>query len=202
VNTSSQAQATRLKILADEQTKSLDSLGQMNGKLQSSLRQTADMVAATQEQLKILKEEQANRQAQLTKKPKLELTLGSVPLSTFFTVPITARELTDVKATYDLYLKNSGDVTATKGILRVVIYAKDANLQSNLQVQRPYEGPDAPTHTFLIPFDYIRPGSTIPMLISILYPKGQEAFVAMFTADANEISVGTFLGNVRITPPK
>ena len=195
-------QAARLKALADEQTKSLDSLSQMNDKLRASVKQTSDMTVAMQEQLRILKEDQASRQAQLAKKPKLELYAGTVPLSSLLSVPIKAREFKEQTAKYDLYLRNLGDATATKGILRVVIFAKDPSFESSVQVQRPYEEPDSVTHTFLMPFDYLRPNVAIPMSITFTYPKGQEPFTVMFNIDVDELPSATPLGNITIRPPK
>jgi hypothetical protein len=202
VRKASSDQAARLKALADEQTESLDSLGQMNDKLQASLKQTGNMTAAMHEQLRILKEDQASRQAQLAKKPKLELDAGIVPLNTFFAVPIKAREVKEQMAKYDVYLKNLGDATATKGTLRVIIFAKDPSLESNAPVQRPYEEPDSTTHTFLMPFDYLRPGVTIPMSITFIYPRGQQPFTVMFNVDVDELPAATPLGSITIKPPK
>jgi cell division protein FtsB len=202
VNTSSQDQAAKLKTLADEQTKSLDSLTEMNEKLRASLKQTSDMTAAMQEQLKILKDDQASRQAQLAKKPRLELDVGSVPLNTFFKVTFKAREVKETLVTYDAALKNLGDATATKGLVRVVIYAKDVNFQTNAPFQRTNEEPDSPSHTFLIPFDYLRPGVTIPMSFTFTYPKGQQPFTVIFNVDADELSVATPLGSLTIKPLK
>jgi hypothetical protein len=203
VNTASQDQATKLKNLSDEQTKSLDSLREMNDKLQSSVKQTTDMAVAMQEQLKILKEEQANRLAQLAKKPRLEINVGSTPLRSAQVTAFNARELTDSKAVYDVSLINLGDATATKGTLRIVILAKDVSLESSaLGTQRVYEEPNSDTHTFLIPFDYIRPNVRIPMSIVFNYQKRQQPFVVMFNVDADEISAGTFLGALPILPPQ
>jgi hypothetical protein len=166
------------------------------------VKQTGDMTTAMQQQLQILKEDQASRQAQLAKKPKLELDLGIVPINAFFNVPLKAREFTDTHAAYDMVLKNLGDATATKGVLRVVILAKEASLQSNLLVQRPYEEPDSPSHTFLMPFDYLRPTVSLPMSMSFNYPKGQPPFTVIFNVDVDELPPATLLGSITISPPK
>jgi hypothetical protein len=200
VNTSSQDQATRLKALADEQTKSLDSLREMNKTLQSSVRQSNDMVAAMQEQLTILKEDQANRQAQLAKKPKLELGIGSVPLDTFFKVSFKEREQTDTTITFDFTLRNLGDATATKGSVRAIVTAKDVSLQCNCRSELVSEAPDSPTHTFLVPFDYLRPRVRVFLPITFTYPKGQQPFDVIFNVDADELPTATPLGSIRITP--
>jgi len=202
VNTAAQDQAGRLKNLTDEQTKSLTSLGQMNDKLQSSLTRTSEMVSAMQEQLKILKEEQTIRQAQLAKKPRLEISLGGSPLISTRQESLKAREFTATRAGYDLSLTNSGDATATKGLLRVMVMAKDVSIDSSSGFQRPYEEPDSATHTFLLNFGDLRPKVTLPMRIAFVFPKGQERFMVMFNADADEIATGTYLGRIEITPLK
>jgi len=202
VNTSSQDQAAKLKTLADEQTKSLASLGQMNDKLQSSLRRTGRMVSAMEEQLKILKEEQAIRQAQLAKKPKLEINISGSPLISTRQDALKAREFTATRAGYDLSLTNSGDATATGGLLRVMVMAKDVNLDPSSGFQRPYEEPDSAVHTFLLNFGNLRPRVTLPMRITFVFPKGQEQFMVMLNVDADEIATGTYLGSMQVTPPK
>ena len=202
VKTASLEQAAKLKTLTEEETKSIDSLKEMNLNLRASVKQTSNMTEAMQQQLQILKEDQAHRQSQLAKKPKLEFNVGSVPVNTFFNTSLKAREFTDTHATYDVSLKNSGDANATKGTLRVIIFAKEASLQSNAPVQRPYEEPDSPSHTFLMPFDYLRPTVTIPMSITFNYPKGQSPFTVVFNVDVEELPAATPLGSMIIKPPK
>jgi hypothetical protein len=201
VNTYSQDQAAKLKTLADEQTKSLGSLEQMNAKLQSSLKQTADMVAAAQEQLKILKEEQANRQAQLAKKPRLELHIGNSQLVATQPGPLDSRELTSTRASYDLHLINLGDATATKGVFRITVEGKNVSLDSRGFQRVQGEPADSPEHIFLIGFDYVRSRVTTPIPITFVYPKGQQTFTVIFSVDADEIPAGTYLGSMAITPP-
>ena len=201
VNTSSQDQAARLKALADEQSKSLDSLGEMNEKLQSSVKQTTSMVVAMQEQLKILKEEQANRQAQLAKKPKLQIYVGTILLTPTALLPATARQSTDDRSIYDIVLKNSGDATATKGSLRVILIGKGTWFESTTGANRVYEQPDSEIHTFLIPFDYLRPNVQIPMSFTIGYPKGQQLGVMVnFNVDVDELPAATPLGILIVVP--
>jgi hypothetical protein len=200
VKTSSSEQAMHLKTLTDEQIKSLDSLKEMNEKLQFSVKKTADMAVAMQEQLGILKEEQAGRQAQLAKKPKLELDIGSVPLDTFFKVNFKEREQTDTTITFDFTLKNLGDATATKGSIRAIVTAKDVSLRCNCRFELVNEAADSPTHTFLIAFDYLRSKVIVLLPITFSYPKGQKPFDVIFNVDADELPTATPLGNIRITP--
>lgn len=200
VKASSLEQAAHLKTLADEQVRSLDSLKVTNDTLQASVKQTKDMAVATQEQLVILKQEQASRQAQLAKKPKLELYIGALPLDTFFKVSLKEREQTDTSVLFDFSLKNSGDAAATRGWLRVFVRAKDVTVQCNCQVMPTGEPPDSPERTFLIPFEVLRPNVRIPISITFTYPKGQKPFDVSFNVDADEISTATPLGSMTVRP--
>src|ERR1700678_372143 len=90
----SAAQATALPKLVDEQNKSMGSLSDMNDKLKDSLKQTTAMAAAMQKQVKILQDEQAARKAEMAKKPKLELYVENVLLTSLSGVDFKAREAT------------------------------------------------------------------------------------------------------------
>jgi len=195
--------STSLKTVADEQAASLGDLKQMNESLQSSLARTGTMASATQKQLQILQQEQASRLAQLAKKPKLELYISSVPPPPNGILPAKARESTDDHSTYDVVLKNSGDATATKGNLRVVVLGKGTWLSGNVQVLRPYEPPESEAHTFLIPFDYLRPNVQMPMSLTIGYPKGLlGAVMVILNVDVDELPTATPLGTLVVLPPQ
>jgi hypothetical protein len=214
LKTASQEQATTLKALTDEQTKSLDSLKQMNGALQTSvkkttdmaivmqqqLRQTTDMAIAMQQQLKIIQEDQASRQAEAAKKPKLELQVGNVPVNTFFSVPIKAREETDTKSVFGARLINDGDAPARHGMLRVIVSGKEVSAQSSAAFQKIYEDPDSVMHAILISFDVVRPHGNVGMDITLNYPKGQAPFTVIFNVDADEIATATSLGGMTVKP--
>ena len=202
LKTASQEQAVTLKTLTDEQTKSLDSLKQMNGTLQTSVKKTADMAIAMQQQLKILQEDQASRQAEAAKKPKLELQVGNVPVDTFFHVPVKMLEETDTKSVFSARLMNSGDAPAHRGLLRVIVNGKEISIQSSTPFQRPYEEPDSVMHAVLIPFDVVRPHGNFGMEITLNYPKGQAPFTVIFNVDADELPTGTSLGGMTVKPRK
>lgn len=193
-------QAKGLRELTDEQGKSLDSLTKMNGRLQDSVKKTSDMAVAMQKQLQILQDEQAERQAELARKPKLELYIENVPLNSFG-VTFKAREATETKLTFDIVLTNSGDATATRGLLRVIAFARGVTMDCSSPWQKVYESEeDSPQHTILIPFDYIRPGARIPMSITFTYSAGQVPFSVNFSVDADEIPTGTALGGMTARP--
>jgi hypothetical protein len=196
-------QAEALPKLIEEQKKSLSSLADMNEKLQGSVRETAAMSVAMRKQLKILQDEQASRQAELARKPKLELYGGGIPLNSLVNVPVPVRENTVTKTTLGISLRNSGTASATKGTLRVIVFAKDVSLECSAPFQRIFEeAPDSPQHVIVIPFDYVRPNGNLPMSITATYPPGQAPFIIVFNVDAEEISVGTPLGGLVVTPLK
>ncbi len=57
-------------------------------------------------------------------KPKLEIYIGSILLKPADILPAKARESTVDRSVYDIVSKNSGDATATKGVLRIVVWGK------------------------------------------------------------------------------
>lgn len=201
--TAMSAAATSLKTLAEQQTRSVTQLQQMNSSLQESSAKTGLMASASKKQLRILQDEQAGRQAQLARKPKLELFISSILLTPGGILPAKARQSTDDRSVYDVALKNSGDATATKGTLRATVSQKDAWFESSSGVSRVYEEPDSQVHTFLIPFEFLRPNVQIPMSFTIGYPKGQQlATIVNFSVDAEEIPAGTPLGILVVVPPQ
>jgi hypothetical protein len=200
---SSGIQASGVLDLAKQQERSLDSLRNMNDNLQASLQKTDQMSIAMRKQLEILREEQARRQAELAKKPKLELYVENVPLNSLGGAHFAAREATSSKLRFDIELRNAGNGTATKGIIRVIVFAKDVKIESGSPFIPVYEQQeDSPQHVILVPFDYIRANGRIPMSVSFSYPTGQLPFTVLFNVDADEIPVGTPLGSMIATPPK
>jgi hypothetical protein len=199
----SAAQALALPKLVDEQTKSLDSLSDMNSKLKDSLQQTTAMSRAMRDQLKILQDEQAVRLAELAKKPKLELYVGGIPLNSLTNIPIPSRESTTTKTTWVISLRNSGTGAATKGVLRVIVFGKDVTLDCSSVFERVFEPEtDSAQHAILIPFERARATGNLSMSITANYPKGQQVFSIVFNVDADEIPVATLLGVMTVNPPK
>jgi hypothetical protein len=199
----SEVQADALPKLVEEQKNSLSSLSDMNANLQGSLKKTTDMSVAMQKQLKILQDEQAARLAELAKKPKLELYVENVPLDSFSGVNFKAREASETKLTFDTFLINSGDATAHKGMVRVIVDVKDVAISASApSTPIPELEKDDPQHGVLIPFDYIRPGVRIPWTITLTYPAGQQPFSIYFNIDADEIPTATRLGSFTARPPR
>ncbi len=189
------AAAQSLKTLSDDQKKA-------NDNVQANLQQTRAMAKALEQQLKILKLDQAAREEQLSRKPKLELYDDFVPLNTAINVQLPKREETDTSWAFDLNLRNSGDAAATKGTLRIMFQGKDVRLQCSSPSQLIVEPPDSLTHTYIIPFDTVRRNGNIPMIITFTYPKGQTPFQVVFNVDAEEIETGTLLGVITVRPAK
>ncbi len=195
------AASSSLQSLADAQAKSLDRLNQMSDTLRDSLKTSSGMASATHKQLNILEQEQADRAAQLARKPKLQLHIGSVPLSIGPfnvlhppTYPI--REQTDTSVIFDSSIMNAGTAPATRVQLRAVVFATDVSFSSNANLIRPNEPADNPFQTSIINIELIRPHVNMPMTLSFSFPKGRAPFQVLFNVDADEIEAGTPLGGI------
>jgi hypothetical protein len=157
---------TSLEGLTDSQSKSLDHLKKMDETLRSSQELTGAMVSATRRQLKILAQEQANRLAQLAKKPKLVLHYGDngpalgVGVGGF---DITPRKETDTSVTMDFSLVNEGDAIATRPSLRIVAPRAVTLVSTPLVIQGPVEAsPDSDYHAYLANLINLRPQARVP----------------------------------------
>lgn len=196
-----------LKALDDGQAQSLDRLKEMNDKLKGSLTATGTMASATRKQLKILEQEQADRTAQLAKKPRLLLSIGSIPLMPgpfnalhYPSFPI--REQTDTSMTVDSGIVNQGNASATRVQLRVIVDATDVSLSANANLIQTNEPPDNPFRTSLINLDLIRPNVNVPITLTFFFPKGRAAFQVIFNVDADQIETATPLGVLTVSPRK
>jgi hypothetical protein len=198
---------TSLQNLADAQAKSLDRLSQMNDTLRDSLTRTGTMATASRKQLSILEKEQADRTAQLAKKPKLQLFIASVPV---VTGPFNAlhppaypvRDQTDTSVTFDSGILNQGTASATRVQVRVVVLATDVSFSATGNLSRASEPPDNPFKTWLINIDLIRQNVNLPMTLIFSFPKAHAPFEVVINVDADEIETGTPLANFTITPRK
>jgi hypothetical protein len=196
-------QADALPKLVEEQRNSLSSLSDMNANLQGSLKETTGMSVAMRKQLQILQDEQAARLTELAKKPKLEIYVQNVPLGSLPGVNFKAREATETKLTFDILLRNSGNATAHKGLVRVIVDTKDVSMSASLPSQPLSDADkDDQQHGILIPFEFLRSGATFPFSITLTYPTGQKPFSIFFNVDADEIPTGTPLGSMTARPPK
>jgi hypothetical protein len=201
------AASSSLQSLADAQAKSLDRLNQMSDTLRDSLKTSSGMASATHKQLNILEQEQADRAAQLARKPKLQFHIGSVPLNpgpfnVIHPPSFPVREQTDTSVIFDSGITNAGNAPATRVQLRVVVFATDVSLSSDANLIRPNEPADTPVRTSVINIDLIRPHVNMPMTLSFSFPKGRTPFQVLFNVDADEIETGTPLGELIITPRK
>jgi hypothetical protein len=182
-----------LETLEDEQKRSLTSLGDMNQALQAS-------TSTTRKQLGILQQEQSERLTQQSKKPKLELYFGTVLVDTVQPVNLAPRNQTETQVSYDFMLKNSGNATANKGLVRVIVSSKDVEMSSNgsWRVDSIPISPGDTTKVFLLHFDYLRPIATIPLSVTFTFPNTQLPFQVLFNVDADEIATATFLGAMTV----
>jgi hypothetical protein len=203
------AASTSLKTLAEDQEKSIDRLNQMNEILRDSLSRSSTMATATRKQLRILEQEQASRLAEQSKKPKLELSIGTVPLKAepFNVVhppSYPMREMTETSMTVELNLKNLGDATAHHPLLRVIMDANDVSIfgQGTTRPERLDLGEaGASSAVYLINIDFIRPRVNVPLNLTFNFPKGHAPFTLTFNVDADEIDAGTLLGAIKVSPP-
>jgi hypothetical protein len=199
--TAMQAASLSLTTLANDQAKSLDRLRQMSDSLQSSLRQTGIMASANSQQLKILREEQAARLAELAKKPKLALFIGGKPASTPNQyIPPSAES--DTSLTDEVVLRNIGDATAHHVTVRVIINATDVGLAGEGTV-RPVlfqPQPDPALRAYIIQIDFIRPTGSVPIELAFTFPKGHGPFQVVINTDADEVEPPIELANLTVRP--
>jgi len=192
-----------LQSLAKDQAESLDRLTQMNTTLDDSLKTSGKMVGAASKQLDILQQEQAERAAQLAKKPQLQLAIGNLFVPAVFNAvhppSFQIREQTDTTMTFDARIQNAGNTAATRVQFRVVLLASDVSFSAINAIQT-LEPPESPSKTYLINFDIIRPSVNIPMTMTFTFPKGHAPFQVIFNVDADEIQTATPLGMVLLTP--
>jgi hypothetical protein len=187
-----QAARDSLKSLADAQSQSLDRLTEMNDALQSSH-------VVTRKQLDILKKDQAEREAQLAKKPKLALFAGATSLLTAAgNTEIPPTEKTDTSISFDLTLTNQGDANATGMEFRVAIFSKDVTLDSPVPHEEIRESAGAAARGYILHIDHLRAGIHVLIPIKFLYSKGQPPFAVYFNIDGNEIPAGTPLGTLTV----
>jgi hypothetical protein len=199
--TAMKAAGANLESLNQQQSKSLDRLNEMNEKLQASLTQTGRMASAIGQQLDILKKEQAEREAQLAKKPKPVLYVGSTQLlSTPPNTPILPSEQTDTSTSFELILKNEGDANATGIEFNVTIFSKDVTLDTPGRHGEVHLPADSTTRVFTIQYDHLRRGVQTLAPIKFLYTKGHAPFPVLFDIEANEIPAGTPLGMLMVGP--
>jgi hypothetical protein len=188
---------TALQVLADEQTKSSDSLREMNDSLQSS-------AGAARNQLHILQQEQADTLAQRSKKPKLGLVLGGYALDSMRPPPkVIARAETDTSMTLDFLLLNSGSATAHAAIIRVLVWDKEVGLQGEgtlMLTAVPPTGVNDRAQVYTAAIGNLRDRNSLILPLTFTFPKGHKTFGVTIYADADEIETGTPLATLDISP--
>lgn len=185
--------AASLKTLSDDQKTA-------NGNVQLTLDQTRSMATALKQQLDILKQEQAARRAELSRKPSLELYAGDVPLkSTGLTIPV--KERTETSFSYNLHLKNGGTAAATNGELRIIIQGTDVQLQTSpMPSQELPAEPNAAARVFILSFPRIRKAINLTFTATFTFPKGHAPFQVAFNVDDDEGDSAMLLGAVTLSP--
>jgi len=171
---------------------------------------TGEMAPAARRQLKILSQEQADRQIQLAKKPKLVLYIGNntAPMTSharFYNKPV---QETATTMTFDFTLVNEGDAIATRPLMRVVTLKTVSVTSDAPGIEAPVEPVlvnDAHLH-HLYPWklDNIRPKTRNQLRINFHFPADTKSFHVEFYIDSDEIEAGSFLGGVdfNVTHPQ
>jgi hypothetical protein len=191
-------QATaELKRLADEQKKAADRLQEMSDNIQVS-------TGAARNQLRILKEEQADTHAQRSKKPRLTFVLDGTeidPRNTTFI--LSPHHQTETSASLDALLSNHGDATAHSLVFRVVVTTDEsvglvADGASVAAVSR-----DMPemsgTHTYLIRLERLLPGVNHVFPLTFTFPRQhKKRFAIHVSVDSEETPTSTTLAQLWI----
>jgi hypothetical protein len=130
------------------QTNVLSELKTSVGTLNESTRKTADNIeklskaqgdaldtqkktlSAMKQQLEVLQEDQKQRAAELARRPILELRSGKVRLTSFGTVPIFPKEISQTDAKYEFLLQNIGDLSAKNFNVYMSTDNKDVNIST------------------------------------------------------------------------
>jgi hypothetical protein len=113
------------------------------------------------------------------------------------------REITETSLTLELNLRNIGNATAHRPLLRVLIDANDVSLigQGTVRPERVDLGEaSASSSIYLINIDFIRPRVNVALNLTFNFPKGHAPFNLTFNIDADEIDAGTLLGAINVSP--
>jgi len=187
----------------DKQTTALTHMDSSTATTASAMQTAASLLQTLSSDqavsLQILQKQEAERSAQLAKKPKIVLYIGGVPAKKS-AAPAPYRERTDTSSTDDLLLKNEGNAPATNVLIRIVVSAKDVDLKTNPPHGQPVEPPDISYHTITIPVGLLRPNTSFPMNLTFTYPKNHAPFTVVVNVDANEVDTATQLGQININP--
>jgi hypothetical protein len=178
-----------------DQSKVLAHMDQSTAATANSLQK---LIAAQDASLKIIQKVEADRVAQLAKRPKLILYIGHVPLAKA-RGPLKPSQETDNSATFDIVLRNAGEATANKVIWRALVPPEVTAFSQPL----PTPGndlPDRPVHAYLYFQDLIAPKGYTEVTVTVLFPKGHAPFAVTFNASSPEIIGETPLGVLSITP--
>jgi hypothetical protein len=184
--------ANSLQTLTDAQGKSLIRLNEMNEKLQASLATTGTMASTLQTQLGILQKEQAEKLAQLSRKPKLVLwTTGDEgPLEY-----VKPRIEGDSPVGFGLTLRNQGTATANKIRFRVEILTSSVDLKTIPLFTNQSRGPN---DDYILEFPFQRPGMPLPITLTFTFRKNQSPFDVNFFAEADEVEPHSLENNTNL----
>ena len=148
----------------------------------------------------ILQQQEADREAQLAKKPVLALFVGHARLDKPHG-PLKPRQEADSSVTYDFVFQNVGDATANKIYFRALV-PPDVFLMASAPNVPANDLPDRPVHAWVWFYpEALTPKGYVEITITFTFPKGYAPFQVAFNADSLEIRSETPLGLLTITPP-
>jgi hypothetical protein len=201
-----------LKSLVADQKESLSRQGDTNAKLQDSIKQSGIMVTALQNQLTILQNQQAEHQAQLLKKPKLELQFGSeedmqlisgLRMGQFPPPSVELRSHSEDSVTFDVRLDNRGDGAATGIRIRVKLQDRYVTVESEPPSKKEPEPKNSPIHIWSMYPDSLKAPDSDQMIVTFKFEKGRQApFQVTFEGDSTEIEREVLLSHFNYYPGK
>jgi hypothetical protein len=161
----------------------------------TAVKEAADAQAAS---LRVLQEQQAER----TKKPKLALYLGNVPLDKA-SVRLKPHPGTNQTVAFQvLLLKNEGDAPTSTFRLHILVPG-DVIFNGDPLVTLPEYEPSAnpKSHRITLQLPLLPAGQAVRIQTEIYVPKGHPTFKIPFTADAFELGAVSPLGSLTVLPP-
>jgi hypothetical protein len=187
-----------------KQDKALDRQVSVLGRMDSSTAATSDslqrLVAAQDESLKILQQEQAER----AKKPRLALYVDNIPLTRASAHLKFRTGSAQTCASLDLLLKNEGDAAVSTFRLHAIVPAGVVLITSQL-VTVPESEPPAGGNTSSVTLQLapLPAGQMVRIHVEIYVPNDHHSpFKIPFTVDALELQAVAHLGSLTVVPPK
>ena len=178
----------------------VDVLGHMETSTRATSESLQKLVAAQDASLQILQQEQAER----TKKPRLALYVGNIPLDR---APVRLKaprpQSTQATASLDLLLKNDGDAPVSTFRLHALVPAGIVFQTDRLfTVPESQPPPDLKTYGVTLQLAPLPAGQVVRIHADIFVPDGYPPFEIPFTVDALELRAVALVGSLTVLPPR